>query len=121
MGHLVWWLQENREIELIDYEGVPAVVRGKRWLLRLIAVAALVFLLPLAGASAAGKPLLTYLQFPPMTSTAPHPPFSLPVFLGLTLLIFRATVPIFRRMLSFRVEAGTREAPVRSRGGGGRG
>jgi hypothetical protein len=88
---------------------VPAVGHGKGWFLRLIAVAALVFLLPLAGASAAGKPLLTYLQFPPMTSPAPHPPFSLPVFLGLALLILATTGPLLFRLIPFLQGRGPRK------------
>jgi hypothetical protein len=64
--------------------------------------AALVLLLPLAGAATMGKPLAAYLQFPPMTPEVPHVPFSLPVFLGLTLLILAATVPLLLRLISFR-------------------
>ena len=59
----------------------------------LLAVA-LVLLLPLAGAAAMGKPLAPFLQFPPKTPDVTHAPFSLPVFLGLTLLILAATVPL---------------------------
>ena len=49
-----------------------------------------------------GKPLAAYLQFPPKTPDVSHVPFSLPVFLGLTLLILAAAVPILLRLLSFR-------------------
>jgi hypothetical protein len=59
--------------------------------------AALVLLLPLAGAAAMGKSLASYLQFPPKTPDAPHVPFSLPVFLGLALPILAATVPLLLR------------------------
>lgn len=69
---------------------------------RIFIAAALVLLLPLAGAAAMGKPLAAYLQFPPKTPDVPHVPFSLPVFLGLTLLILAAAVPILLRLLSFR-------------------
>ncbi|HWS15216.1 MAG TPA: hypothetical protein VN450_03385 [Candidatus Methylomirabilis sp.] len=62
---------------------------------------ALVFLLPLAGAAAAGKPLAAYLQFPPKTPVIPHASFSLPVFLGLTLLLL-ATTPLLLRLFSRR-------------------
>jgi hypothetical protein len=61
-----------------------------------------VILLPLAGAAAAGKPLAAYLQFPPKIPDVPHVPFSLPVFLGLTLLILAATAPLLLRLISFR-------------------
>jgi hypothetical protein len=70
---------------------------------------ALVLLLPLAGAAAMGKPLAAYLQFPPTTPDVPHAPFSLPVFLGLTLLILAATVPLLLRLVSFRGGAGLRK------------
>jgi hypothetical protein len=70
---------------------------------------ALVLLLPLAGAAAAGKPLAAYLQFPPKTPDVPHAPFSLPVFLGLTFLILAATVPLLLRLRSFRRGDGLRK------------
>jgi hypothetical protein len=68
----------------------------------------LVLLLPLLGAAAAGKPLAGYLQFPPRTPDIPHAPFSLPVFLGLALLILATTAPFFRRLLSFPAVPGRR-------------
>lgn len=55
----------------------------------------LIFLLPLLGAAAAGKPLAPYLQFPPRTPDIPHAPFSLPVFIGLALFVLAATVPLY--------------------------
>ena len=76
---------------------------------RLVIAAALVLLLPLAGAAVMGKPLAAYLQFPPKTPDVPHAPFSLPVFLGLTLLILAATSPLLLRLVSFRRKAGSRE------------
>ncbi len=69
----------------------------------------LVLLLPLAGAAIAGKPLATYLQFPPTTPDMPHAPFSLPVFLGLALLILSATAPLLLRLISFRRGDGLRK------------
>lgn len=74
----------------------------------LLAVA-LVLLLPLAGAAALGKPLAAFLQFPPKTPDVPHAPFSLPAFLGLTALILAATIPLLRRMISFRRGDGLRK------------
>jgi hypothetical protein len=67
---------------------------------RLAIAAALVLLLPLAGAEVAGKPLAAYLQFPPKTPEVPHAPFSLPVFLGLAVPILAATVPLLFRLIS---------------------
>lgn len=81
---------------------MPAVVRGNGGLLRLASVAALVFLLPLAGAAVMGKPLAAYLRFPPKTPELPHAPFSLPVFLALAALILAAAVPLLRRLHSAR-------------------
>jgi len=79
---------------------------------RLVAAAALLVLLPLAGAAAAGKPLAAYLQFPPKTPDMPHAPFSLPVFLGLALLILATTAPLLLRLLSHRRMPGPR-SPAR--------
>jgi hypothetical protein len=73
---------------------------------RILVAAALVLLLPLAGAAVLGKPLATYLQFPPKTPDVTHAPFSLPVFLGLTFLILAATVPLLLRLISFRRKDG---------------
>ena len=71
-------------------------------LLRALSAQALVLLLPLAGVAVLGKPLAPYLQLPPKTPDVSHAPFSLPVFLGLTLLILAAAVPLLLRLLSFR-------------------
>ena len=89
-------------------EGVPEISR-KRNLLDLSLAVALVLLLPLAGAAAMGKPLAAYLQFPPKTPELPHAPFSLPVFLGLALLILAATIPLLLRLISFRGGDGLRK------------
>ena len=70
---------------------------------------ALVLLLPLAGAAVMGKPLAPFLQFPPKTPDVTHAPFSLPAFLGLTLLILAATVPLLLRLVSFRGGDGLRQ------------
>ncbi len=76
---------------------------------RVVLAAALVFLLPLAGVAATGKPLSPYLEFPPRTSHAAHPPFSLPVFLFLAFIEVAATWPFLRRMASFAGIAGGRK------------
>jgi hypothetical protein len=78
----------------------------------MLIAAALVLLLPLAGAAAMGKPLAAYLQFPPKTPDVPHVPFSLPVFLGLTLLVLAATVPLLLRLVSFRRKDGPRKPVI---------
>jgi len=79
----------------------------------MIIAAALILLLPLAGAAAMGKPLAAYLQFPPKTPDVPHAPFSLPVVLGLTVLILAATVPVLLRLISFRGKGGPRKPVLR--------
>ncbi|MBP2675564.1 MAG: conserved rane protein of unknown function, partial [Deltaproteobacteria bacterium] len=80
-------------------------------LLRLLVTAALVLLLPLAGAAVTGKPLAEYLRFPPKTPDVPHAPFSLPAFLGLALLILAATIPLLLRLISSRRKDGPRKKP----------
>lgn len=70
----------------------------------------LAFLLPLAGAAAAGKPPGFYLQFPPKTPDLPHAPFSWPVFAGLALFIVAATAPLVLRFFRGRGQAGGRGA-----------
>jgi len=57
----------------------------------------------------AGKPLAPYLQFPPRTPDIRHAPFSLPVFLGLSLLVLAATAPFVRRLIAFRPESTPRQ------------
>lgn len=74
--------------------------------------AALVLLLPLAGVAILGKPLAAYLQFPPRTPDVPHAPFSLAVFLGLTLLILAATVPLLLHLISFVGKDGPRKPAI---------
>ena len=81
-----------------------SVTKGS--LLRIGTAAALVLLLPLAGAATIGKPIAALLQFPPKTPDAPHAPFSLPVFLGLAVLVLAATVPLLLGLISFRWKDG---------------
>jgi hypothetical protein len=88
-------------------EGFLVDLKGS--LLRLFSAVALILLLPLAGAAVLGKPLAPYLQFPPKTPDVPHAPFSLPAFLGLTLLILAATAPLLLRLLSLRRKDGPRK------------
>ena len=80
-------------------KGVPEI---KGTLPRSIIAAALVLLLPLAGAVVVGKPPAAYLQFPPKSPDVRHAPFSLPVFLALALLILAAAVPLLLRLQSSR-------------------
>ena len=89
-------------------EGLAAIATSRGSCSRLAVPAALVILLPLAGAAAAGKPLAAYLRFPPTTPQMPHAPFSLPVFLALALLILATTAPLLLRLFSYRGEHGPR-------------
>lgn len=70
------------------------------------------FLLPLAGAAVPGKPLAAYLQFPPKTPDVRHASFSLPVFLGLALLILAATIPLLLRLHASRRKEDPRKPAV---------
>lgn len=76
--------------------------------MNLVPTMLLAFLLPLAGAAAAGKPLGFFLQFPPKTPDLPQAPFSWPVFVGLALFIAAATAPLVLRFLRRRGQAGPR-------------
>ena len=84
----------------VDSAGCLADRTGR--LRPLLLAVTLVLLLPLAGVAVIGKPLAAYLQFPPTTPDMPHAPFSLPVFLGLALLILAATAPLLLRLVSIR-------------------
>ena len=93
----------------MEHSGLPAIVPSRRYRSRIWSAAAIVLLLPLAGAAVMGKPLAAYLQFPPKTSDVPHAPFSLPWFLALTVLVFATTVPLLRRLISFGRKEGPRK------------
>jgi hypothetical protein len=64
-----------------------AAARRLRWraLLVLVATAALVLMLPLAGPALAGRPVADYLHFPPLTHPVAHAPFSWAVFVAIAL------------------------------------
>ncbi len=49
--------------------------------------------LPLVGVMLAGNPVVPYLEFPPLTQIVQHPPFSWPVFVGLSLLVAAVVAP----------------------------
>lgn len=53
--------------------------------------------LPLGGVWLTGKPVPTYLEFPPTTRYVQHAPFSWPAFIILLLLIAIVLIPIFIR------------------------
>ncbi len=75
----------------------------------MILAVSLILLLPLAGAAVMGMPLSGYLRFPPMTPDMPHAPFSLPVFLGLAVLIVATSAPLLFRLISFPRMHGSRK------------
>lgn len=53
--------------------------------------------LPLVGVFLAGKPVASFLEFPPRTRHVVHEPFSWPVFLGLALLVSAVIAPFAAR------------------------
>ena len=55
--------------------------------------------LPLLGVWLAGKPVASYLEFPPTTQFVAHEPFSWPVFIGLVAVIVGMLAPFVMRML----------------------
>ena len=54
--------------------------------------------LPLLGIAFCDRPLLSYLEFPPLTRYVPHAPFSWPPFIALALLIVATLTPFIRRL-----------------------
>jgi hypothetical protein len=88
---------------------LPETVPRRGHIVRTGLAATLILTLPLLGAAVAGKPLPPYLQFPPRTPDIRHAPFSLPVFLGLSLLILAAIAPFVRRLVNFRPESTPRQ------------
>ncbi|MBP2669108.1 MAG: conserved rane protein of unknown function [Deltaproteobacteria bacterium] len=99
------WHNHEMKQSVLPEIGIP-----KGTFIRLSSAAVLILLLPLAGAAIAGKPLSPYLQFPPRTPDILHAPFSLPVFLGLSVLILAATAPFLHRLVNFRPEGEPRKA-----------
>jgi len=91
---------------------VPEIIRQRAFSSRLLVAAALVLLLPLAGAAAAGAALAGYLQFPPKTPEIPHAPFSPAAFLGLALLEAAVAWPFVRRAARYS-ERTARRGPAR--------
>lgn len=55
--------------------------------------------LPLLGVWWAGKPLASYLEFPPVTRFVVHEPFSWPVFIGLAVVIVGMLAPFGLRVV----------------------
>ena len=70
-------------------------------LLTSILLPLLLIVLPLAGLMLRGISPGPYLQFPPLTRYVRHAPFSLPVFILLTLFVLAVMLPLFRRLLLY--------------------
>jgi len=73
--------------------------------------AAAVFMLPLAGITAAGYPLSRYLEFPPHSVYVRHEPFSPPVFMALGGFIALAVFLLFSTVSAARVPFRFRAEP----------
>lgn len=73
------------------------MIRKKSWVL-LIALAVLLTGLPLLGVAAAGKDLVDYLRFPPVTAFVVHAPFSLGVFCMFALVTVASVAPFIYRL-----------------------
>jgi hypothetical protein len=59
----------------------------------------LLIALPLAGITAAGKPINRYLQFPPVSRWLAHPSFSLPAFILITCILIAVIYPFLKRVI----------------------
>jgi len=83
----------------------PALdIRKKLDLLLLLVV------LPLAGVALAGKPVLRYLEFPPLTQYVTHPPFSWAAFIGLAVATVAFLTPFIVRVLRHQTQVPTSDA-----------
>ncbi len=82
-------------------------------LISLLIVALMLVGLPLLGVGLAGQPLAPYLEFPPLTRSVAHAPFSWPVFTILTVLVIAAVTPFVIRILRASKPAASK--PARSR------
>jgi hypothetical protein len=69
----------------------------KNFLLTFIPMAGMLIGLPLLGVWAAGRPLETYLEFPPQTRHVRHAAFAWPAFMLVLALTAGAMVPVIRR------------------------
>jgi len=67
-----------------------------------IGIAALLFITPLAGLVYHDQPLAPYLEFPPMTGSMQHAPFSWPVFDGVALFVAVVCLPFLYRLVRAR-------------------
>ena len=65
----------------------------------------LLIILPLAGVILQGRPLVVYLEFPPLTVYVQHVPFSWVAFLLLGLLPISILVPLTLRFLRYNSPA----------------
>ncbi len=73
------------------------MIRKKSWAL-LIVLAVLLTGLPLLGVAAAGKNLIDYLRFPPVTAFVVHAPFSWVVFCVFALMTVASVTPFVYRL-----------------------
>lgn len=88
-------------------------VRYELWCWARIKLMLLLVLLPLVGIIVGGKPIVNYIQFPPLTQYVQHAAFSWPVFIGLLALILVAVCPFAVRVLISRLPADISEVTRR--------
>lgn len=81
-----------------------------RFLLLLVPLVLMLVGLPLAGIALAGKPLATYLEFPPQTEYVAHADFSWWAFAATALLVAAVVAPFIKRI--FGNPADGEERPV---------
>lgn len=70
---------------------------NRRWQLFLISLGVII-VLPLCGVMLAGKDMVTFLQFPPLTRYVEHAGFSWLVFIAIALVVLATSVPLITRV-----------------------
>jgi hypothetical protein len=88
---------------------VAAEFQGRHTLSLILSLLVLLVGLPLLGIALAGQPIDAYLAFPPDDDEVAHAPFSLGVFVVLSLAVLASVTPFVVRI------ARTRAAPARTR------
>jgi len=72
---------------------------------QIITILFVMILLPLCGVWFAGKELMTFLEFPPLTRYVEHAGFSWFVFIAMALFVFVVTTPLLTRMVLSRPQS----------------
>lgn len=64
----------------------------------------LILVLPLLGVFVAGQDIVPHLNFPPKPGIIPHPPFSMYVFIAITLFIFISVMPFLKKATAYKAK-----------------